>query len=403
MHVPANRTDLWTQEARVDPMPILAQLRQEAPVVRLFNPHQGAPVWFVTRYKEAVEFLRDPRFIKDKDKLSEKARNLYFRVTELGQLDQHLLNADPPDHTRLRSLIAKAFTPRRVEALRADIATIANRLLDSVQDQGSMELLSSFAFPLPITVIAEMLGVPREDHARFREWMRILFTPPVGGDFEPLRRMAVELQQYFQDFLARRRADPRDDLTSALIAAEEQGEHLTPVELVSMLFILMVAGHETTVNLLGNGITALLQHPEQLERLRANPALIETAVEEMLRYYSPLKTSTSRFALQDLEFGGQVIPAEEMVVASLLSTGRDGEQFSEPDRFDITRAPNRHIAFGFGIHFCIGAPLARLEAAVALPILLERLPRLRFGVEPSTLRWRSGILIHGLEKLPLAF
>jgi cytochrome P450 PksS len=215
--------------------------------------------------------------------------------------------------------------------------------------------------------------------------------------------MAVELQEYFQDFLARRRADPRDDLTSALIAAEEQGEHLTSVELVSMLFILMVAGHETTVNLLGNGITALLQHPEQLEQLRANPTLIEPAVEEMLRYYSPLKTSTSRFALQDLELGGQVIPAEEMVVASLLSTGRDSEQFSEPDRFDITRTPNRHLAFGFGIHFCIGASLARLEAAVAIPLLLERLPRLRFAEDPSTLRWRSGILIHGLEKLPLAF
>jgi cytochrome P450 PksS len=215
--------------------------------------------------------------------------------------------------------------------------------------------------------------------------------------------MAVELQEYFQDFLARRRADPRDDLTSALIAAEEQGAHLTTVELVSMLFILMVAGHETTVNLLGNGITALLQHPDQLEQLRAYPELIDPAVEEMLRYYSPLKTSTSRFALQDIEFGGQLIPAEEMVVASLLSTGRDAEQFPEPDRFDINRTHNRHIAFGFGIHFCIGAPLARLEASVAIPILLERLPKLRFAVEPSELRWRSGILIHGLEKLPLAF
>jgi cytochrome P450 PksS len=384
-------------------MPILAQLRQEAPVVRQFNPHQGAPVWLITRYKEAVEFLRDPRFIKDREKLSPTARGLYFRVSEMDALERHLLNRDPPDHTRLRALIGKTFTASRVEALRSQVASISHQLLDAVQAQGSMELLSAFAFPLPITVIAEMLGVPREDHLLFREWVRIIFTPAVGGDFEPLRRAARELQQYLKDFLVRRRSEPRDDLTSALIAAEEQGAQLTSEELLAMLYILMVAGHETTVNLLGNGIRALLEHPEQRELLRSNPALIESAVEELLRYCSPLKSTTPRFALGDIELGGQRIPAEQMIVASPLSAGRDAEQFPEPDRLDLTRTPNRHISFGFGIHFCVGAPLARLEAMVALPILLERLPRLRFAVEPSELRWRNNMLIHGMEKLPLAF
>ncbi|HEX8706221.1 MAG TPA: cytochrome P450 [Myxococcaceae bacterium] len=403
MSTQANRSELWSPEARIDPMPVIAQLRQEAPVVRQFNPHQGAPVWLVTRYKESVEFLRDPRFIKDKEKLSPTARNLYFRVSEFAALDRHMLNQDPPAHTRLRALIGKAFTPRRVEALRPRIAALCHQLLDTLQPQGSMELISAFAFPLPITVIAEMLGVPREDHVRFREWVTIIFTPAVGGDFEPLRRAAKELHLYLTDFLARRRAEPGDDLTSALISAEEQGAHLTSEELLAMVFLLMVAGHETTVNLLSSGMRALLENPEQLQRLRSNPALIDPAVEELLRYCGPVKTTTPRFALEELEFAGQRIPAEEMIVSLLLSTGRDPEQFTDPDRLDLTRSPNRHIAFGFGMHFCVGAPLARLEASIAFPILLERLPKVRLAVPASELRWRNNLLMHGMEKLPLAF
>ncbi|MDY7227206.1 cytochrome P450 family protein [Hyalangium rubrum] len=403
MSTSAPRFDLWSEEARIDPLPILARMRREAPVIRLFNPHQGAPVWFVTRYKEAVEFLRDPRFIKDKDKLSAQTRRLYFRVNELSHLDQHMINADPPAHTRLRSLVAKAFTPRRVDDLRPRITTIVNRLLDGMQDKGSVDLLEAFAMPLPVTVIAELLGIPSEDHGRFREWVNILFTPPVGGDFEPLRRMAREFQGYLQEFLARRRAHPREDLTSALIAAEEQGDQLSGAELMSMVFLLLIAGYETTAHLLGNGVWALLRHPEQKELLRTNPWLIDSAVDEMLRYRGPVKNTTTRFPLQETEFGGQLIPAQEMVVASLLSADNDAEQFPEPERFDITRTPNRHIAFGAGVHFCLGGPLAKVEAVLAIPLLLERLPQLRFAVDPATLRWRTGILLHGLEQLPVAF
>ncbi len=402
MSPPVHHFDLWSQEARVDLLPIYARMRQQAPIARLLSPHQRAPLWVVSRYRDAVELLRDPRFTKDRYKLSEADRLRYFRLGEIAQLDKHMLNADPPAHTRLRSLVAQAFTSRRVEDLRPRITAIAHRLLEALPTQGSVDLLDAFAFPLPVTVIAELLGVPTEDQDRFRAWTLTLLSPS-SSNFEPLRRAAMEFQQYLQDILARRRSEPRDDLISALLAAEEQGDRLSPVELVSMVFLLMVAGHETTVNLIGNGIWALLRHPEQLERLRANPALIEPALEELLRYCGPVRHTTSRFALQDTEFRGQLIPAGEMIMASVLSANRDPEQFDAPDQLELTRTPNRHIAFGSGSHFCLGAPLARLEALIALPLLLERMPRLRFAEEPSTLRWRGGLLIHGLERLPVSF
>ncbi|MBN1209525.1 MAG: cytochrome P450 [Myxococcaceae bacterium] len=378
-------------------------MRKEASVARVLSPTQRVPMWVVSRYKDTLELLKDTRFTKDRYRLTDEQRHLYFRVDEIGHIDKHMLNSDPPVHTRLRSLVAQAFTARRVESLRPRIIAIAQRLLDELQRRESVELLQAFAFPLPITVIAELLGVPTEDQDRFREWTTTLMSPPRSDNLEPIRKTAVQLQQYFQGFLARRRAEPRDDLTSALLAAEEQGDRLTPVELTSMVFLLMLAGHETTVNLIVNGVWALLRHPEQLERLRANPSLIESAVEEMLRYCGPVKHTTGRFAVQDTEFLGQVIPAGQMIMASLLSANHDPEQFPEPQRFDITRAPNRHLAFGSSIHFCLGAPLARLEAMLAINLLLERLPRLRFAVDPSALQWRTGLLIHGLEQLPVSF
>jgi len=397
------RYDPWAPEARANPLPLYARMRQEAPAVRVFDAARNMPVWVVTGYKEAVELLRDSRFTKDSNKLPESSPERQRRSGDLNPLTRHMLSVDPPDHTRLRSLVAKAFTPRRVEELRPRITALAAELLDSVQAPGSLELLERFAFPLPITVIAELLGVPVADREQFRQWTTILISPPVGGDFEPIRRAGMRFIQYFQGLLERRRSEPRDDLLTALMSVEEQGDRLAPVELVSMLFLLLVAGHETTVNLIGNGVWALLKHPEQLERLRANPALIESAVEEMLRYCGPVESTTPRWAPQDVDFRGQRIPTGETIVASLLGANHDPEQFPEPERFDITREPNRHIAFGFGIHFCLGAPLARLEATLALNLLLERLPRLRLAVEPAELRWRDGLLVRGLQKLPVAF
>lgn len=403
MSTPEVPYELWSPEVTANPFPLYARMRRETPVARSRHPSMEGPIWVVCRYQAAVDFLKDSRFAKSKQTLSKESQRRYFRVSSLKHLDQHMLSADPPMHTRLRSLVAQAFTLRRVEALRPRITAIASQLLDRLEPQGRVDLLDAFAFPLPITVIAELLGVPVEDQDRFREWTTTFLTPPKDGDLAPLRRMAQEFQAYLQDFLARRRADPQDDLASAMISAEEQGDRLTAEELMSMVFLLLVAGHETTVNLIGNGVWALLQHPGQLERLRAEPALLDSAVEEMLRYCGPVRHSTSRFTTEDTEFHGQHIPAGEMLVAGLLSANRDGDVFPEPERFDIGRQPNRHIAFGSGIHFCLGAPLALLEARVSFRLLLERLPRLRFAVDPATLRWRDSLLIHGLERLPVTF
>ncbi len=402
MSPPVHDFDLWSQQARIDPLALFTRIRQEAPIARVLSPHQRSPIWIVTRYKDTVELLRDPRFTKDRYKLTEADRQRYFRLGENSQIDKHMLNADPPAHTRLRSLVAQAFTSRRVEDLRPRITAIAQRLLDALPAHGSVDLLNAFAFPLPVTVIAELLGVPAEAQERFRAWSLALLNPS-GAQLEALQRTASEFRQYLQDIIARRRAEPRDDLISALLAAEEQGDRLTPVELISMVLLLLIAGHETTVNLVANGVWALLHHPEQLERLRSNPALLEPALEEMLRYCGPVRHATSRFALQDTEFRGQLIPAGEMIMACVLSANHDPEQFEAPERFELTRTPNRHIAFGSGSHFCLGAPLARLEALIALPLLLARLPRLRFAGDPAALRWRGGLLIHGLEQLPVAF
>lgn len=397
------RYDLWAPETRANPLPVYARMRQEAPLVRLFDPNLNIPVWVATRYKDVVDLVRDPRFTKDMRKLPDGSPSKLRRIDSMEVINRHMLSSDPPDHTRLRTIVSKAFTPRRVEELRPRITAITHELLDAAKARGEVDLLDAFAFPLPITVIAELLGVPVEDREQFREWTTAIINPPTNGDFEPIQKAGMQFIQYFQGLLARRRAEPRDDLLTALMSAEEQGDRLSPQELISMLFLLLVAGHETTVNLIGNGVWALLQNPEQLERLRANPALIESAVEEMLRYRSPVETTTQRWATQDIEFRGQVIPAGESVLGALLAANHDPEQFPEPEKFDITREPNRHVAFGFGIHFCLGAPLARLEGAIAINLLLERMPRLRFAVNPSELRWRDGILVHGLQRLPVAF
>lgn len=398
-----NEFDLWGEQARVDPLPILARMRSEAPVVRLFDPHQGAPEWVVTRYADVVELLTDRRFTKDKRKLSAAARERYFRVTELDRLDKHMLFQDPPDHTRLRTLVVRAFTPRHIQRMTPHIAELAGRLLDEFEHGPGVDLLEAFAFPLPSAVITELIGVPAADRELFQKWTRTLVAPPTDGDFESLRRMALEFQDYLGGFLGTRRAKPRDDLTSALLAAEEQGDRLSEVELMSMIFLLIAAGYETTGNLIGNAVWALLRHPGQLHRLRADPALMAPAIEEVLRYCPPVKNNLGLYPLTDIEFGGKVIPAEEKVVTSLLSAHHDPGSIDAPERFDISRTPNRHLAFGLGSHYCLGASLARLEAAVALRALLERFPGLAFAEDPDGLRWRDAVFIHGLDRVPVTW
>ena len=321
-----------------------------------------------------------------------------------GLLAQWMLLRNPPDHTRLRALVSRAFTPQVVDRLKPAVQGIADFLLDEVQPAGEMDVILHYASALPLIVIAELLGIPTRDRGQFRKWSIDL---GVVLDLNATRegvirasRSTLELTEYLRHIVAERRRSPKNDLISALIAAEEEGEKLTENELLAMCVLLLGAGHETSVNLIGNGTLALLQHPEQLAKLRDDPSISETAVEELLRYDSSVQM-VFREALADLELGGKLIRKGEAVVALLGSANRDPQVFETPDRLDLTRARTRHSAFGMGIHFCLGAPLARLEAQIAFETLLRRMPDLKLGSAP--LIWRDGIVFHGLETLPVSF
>jgi len=305
-----------------------------------------------------------------------------------------MLDRDPPDHTRLRSLVSKAFTPRVVEGLRPRIQQIVDGLIARAQAAGSMDLIEEFAYPIPVNVICEMMGVPVEDHERFKGWSldiaRGLDSVLLPPDSEVPRRSAAArhaISDYFRQLIAARRASPRGDLLSALIAAEEAGDKLNEEELIATCILLLIAGHETTVNLIGNGVLALLRHPDELRRLRQAPALITSAVEELLRY--------------DVTFGGRTIRKGDMVMPFIGAADRDPAQFPDPDRLDLGRGDNRHIAFGWGIHFCLGAPLARVEGQIAIDTLVRRLPRLALVAEHA--EYRQSLTLRGLKMLPVKF
>ena len=316
-------------------------------------------------------------------------------------INRHMLNLDPPDHTRLRALVHKVFTPRMVENLRPRIAQIADDLLDEMADQSEADYIASFAFPLPITVIAEMLGIPAADRDQFRKWTKIILF---GLDEAENQESVVEFGMYMNALVDDRHENPQDDIITGLVQAEEDGDRLDRMELLSMLFLLLVAGHETTVNLIGNGTLALIQHPDQFEKLRANPSLIKSAVEEMLRFNGPVDMTTLRYAFEDIAIGGAVIPKGDGVWASLLAANRDPAQFPDPDTFDIARDPNKHIAFGNGIHYCVGAPLARLEGTIALSAMLQRISHIELAAPLASLEWTTGFLtIHGMNAMPVRY
>src|SRR2546428_6436627 len=318
-----------------------------------------------------------------------------------------MLVRDPPDHTRLRSLVNKAFTPRVVEALRPHIQDIVDGLLKNVAGQGSMDLVEDFAYPIPVIVICEMLGVPVEDRERFKEWglaiARGLDTILLPPDSDVPQRSAAArhaLGEYFRALIAERRASPRGDLLSALIAAEEAGDKLSEDELLATCILLLVAGHETTVNLIGNGTLALLRHPHELRRLRESPGLIASAVEELLRYDGPVQR-TARIPSEDVTIGGRTIGKGEMVLPFIGAADRDPAQFPDPDRLDLARTDNRHIAFGWGMHFCLGAPLARVEGQIAIDALVRRLPKLELVTDEP--EYRESLTLRGLKTLQVRF
>jgi cytochrome P450 len=318
-----------------------------------------------------------------------------------------MLFRDPPDHTRLRALVSRAFTPRVVEAMRPHIQEIVDGLLDRVEDARTMDVIEDLAYPLPVQVICEMLGVPTSDQEVFRQWSghiaRSLDAAVLPADSDVITRgheASDALREYFRALIAVRRKHPQPDLLSALIAAEEQGDKLSEAELLSTCVLLLIAGHETTVNLIGNGLLALLQHPVELRKLADDPALIQTGVEELLRYDGPVQR-TSRMTMADVEIAGKQIPKGRVVVAAIGAANRDPAYFSEPERLDVARKDNRHIAFGFGIHFCLGAPLARIEGQVAIGTLLRRMPTLK--LVSDTPEWRESSVLRGLKTLPVTF
>jgi pimeloyl-[acyl-carrier protein] synthase len=390
-------------EVHEDPYPLYHRLRATDPVHR-----SPLGFWVLTRHADVLAVLRDPRMSRD-PRRSERVALLRAtaEVDELLAAEEaapSMLFVDPPDHTRLRTLVNKAFTPAAVERLRPRVEELVAGLLDRAAGAGAMDVVEELAYPLPVTVICELFGVPEADRDRFRAWSRglvHLLDPLVAADaLERALHARQALRGYLGGLIAERRAHPAGDLLTALIAAEDQGHQLTEAELVSMCVLLLVAGHETTVNLIANGMLALLRDPEARARLQADPALARGAVEELLRYDSPVQF-TSRHALEDLDVSGRRVRAGETVVAVLGAANRDPAQFPGPDRLDLARAPNRHLAFGGGIHFCLGAPLARMEAAVAIPAMLARLPGLAQGPGPP-LR-RDTVTLRGLSSLPVTF
>jgi cytochrome P450 PksS len=346
--------------------------------------------------------LKDERFAKDKRNAltPEQAARQPWVPAMFKPLERNMLDLDAPDHTRLRALVHKAFTPRRIEQMEERIQKLAEELLEIVQGRGKMDLIRDYALPIPTTIIAEMLGVPVADRHRFQRWSRtIVASNPSGWGMLKAIPNAMAFVRYIRKLIETRRADPQDDLISALVQAEESGDQLSEDELLAMIFILLVAGHETTVNLIGNGMLALLEHPDQLEKLRDDPGLIQLAVEELLRYASPVETATERYAREDVTIAGVTIPRGAMVFAVIASANRDDRQFESPDSLDIARQPNRHLAFGQGAHYCVGAPLARLEGQIAIHTLLRRCKDVRLAAPPASLRWRRGLTLRGLEAL----
>jgi pimeloyl-[acyl-carrier protein] synthase len=376
---------------REDPYPLYRYLLAAAPVQ--WSDVLGA--WTLARYADVVEVLTDPRYSADRTSNSAPPEGYQFAKS--------MLVSDPPDHTRLRALVQKAFTPRMIEQLRPRIISIVRELIDRIVERGGrFDLIEDLAYPLPVVVIAELLGVPPTDRATFHDWsadVAASLDPLVSSEMaERAMKSRNALHGYFRSIIAERRRAPKSDLISALVAVEERGESLTEPELVVMCNLLLIAGHETTVNLIGNGMLALLRNPDQFERLRAVPELIGSAVEELLRYDSPVQL-TGRIVSEPLTIGGQAIAAGDWVLPLLGAANHDPAQFAEPDKLDLARTPNPHVAFGRGIHFCLGAPLARVEGQIAIAALVQRFPKLSLAGHPVR---RAQITLRGLKSLPLS-
>jgi cytochrome P450 PksS len=400
----SEKLDIISPDFKANPFPLLARLRSNQPVASTTLPDK-TPVWLVTRYTDVYTLLKDERFAKSplNAMTAEQLRKRPWVPPMFRPLERNMLDLDSPDHTRLRELVHKAFTPRLIEQMRERVQTLAHELLDAVARKGEMDLIRDYALPLPMILITEILGVPARDRDKFHKWSKTVVSV---NQFDNNWRVIPAIwmfTRYLRRFIKMRRSDPKDDLVSALIRAEEAGDKLSEDELFAMIFLLLIAGHETTVNLIGSGVLALLEYPDQMEKLRRNPFLIKSAVEELLRYTAPVFLSTERYAREDVTLHGVTIPRGGMTLGVIASANRDETMFTSPDQLDITRDPNKHLSFGYGIHFCLGAPLARMEAQIAINTLLDRISNLRLKGSTESLRWRQSLILRGLDALPVEF
>ncbi|ABY43718.1 cytochrome P450 family protein [Bacillus mycoides] len=396
--------NLASAQFKEDAYEIYKESRKVQPIL-FVNQIEIGKEWLITRYEDALPLLKDNRLKKDQANVfPQDTKNMHLSVDNSDHLTTHMLNSDPPNHSRLRSLVQKAFTPKMISQLDGRIQRIADDLISEIERKGTLNLVDDYSFPLPIIVISEMLGIPKEDQAKFRIWSHaVIASPETPEEVKETEKQLSEFITYLQYIVDVKRKNPKEDLVSALILAENEGHKLSARELYSMIMLLIVAGHETTVNLITNTVLALLENPKQLQLLKENPELIDSAIEEGLRYYSPVEVTTARWAAEPFQIHDQTIQKGDMVIIALASANRDETVFENPEVFDIMRENNRHIAFGHGSHFCLGAPLARLEAKIAITALFKRMPSLQIKGEREKINWQGNYLMRSLEELPLSF
>lgn len=384
---------------KANPYAYYAQLRQDAPVHKTILP-TGDEVYLVTRFDDVQAGLKDSRLVKN---IRNARPPRWVDKLGLNLNNTNMLKADPPEHTRLRKLANDAFKPKYINQMRGHIEEIANGLIDQVEVAGKMDLIADYAFPLPITVISEMLGVPAKDHEKFNKWSSDLIASGALSSESPhFGKDILQLANYVRQLVADHHKNPKDDLVSQLIDAEEDGDKLNDREVIGTTILLLIAGHETTVNLIGNGMLALLQYPEQMDKLKQDPTLIKPAVEELLRFVNPVQ-AVNRFAAEEVTIAGTTIPKGAHVMMVVAAANHDTTHFDHADTLNITTDEARHVAFSQGIHYCLGAPLARLEGEIAFATLLKRLPNIRLAVPAGQLTWRPAFELRGLNNLPVTF
>ncbi len=396
--------NLTTKEFQHNPYPTYENLRKHSQLTAVKLGILGDAV-MVTRYEDVVTVLKDPRFSNERYKAlgTNDWLSMWWVPGPLRVLAKSMVLIDDPSHARLRNLVHKGFTPRRIQQLETRIEAICQTLLDEAAKKPSPDLMRDFAQPVPLTVISEMMGVPQEDQRKFHKLMSGLVSQSASTNIVGMIFNGIALNRFFRNLVALKRKEPQDDLITVLVQAEEQGDRLREDELIAMLFLLLLAGHETTVNLIGSGTLALLEHPDQLEKLLGDMSLLDGAIEEMLRFTNPVHHVAQRYALEDVPLMGYTVPKGSTVAVGIASANRDEAVFENADQFDITRTNNRHVAFGIGIHYCLGAPLARLEAKIAFTALLTRFPHLKLLAPVESLEWRGAPAMRGLKHLPISF